>query len=148
MRAAVVLVMLAPLMCASCLTMGLPKSAKVESAPATPEPSRTGAADSRLVDSWELMYQVNDKGEQERPREKTRTVIEFTKEGRVVFNRLDGENSDHKKSRTGKYSLEKDEISITDDAGNSVKWPYTITGDTLVIVMPEVKKKFYWRRSR
>ena len=61
---------------------------------------------------------------------------------------MDKENSDKMKSRTGKYALDKNEISITDDMGNTVKWPYQVTADTLVIVMPEVKKKFYWRRFR
>jgi hypothetical protein len=51
-------------------------------------------------------------------------------------------------SRTGKYALDKEEISITDDVGNTVKWPYQVNADTLVIVMPEVKKKFYWRRFK
>ena len=53
---------------------------------------------------------------------------------------MDKENSDKMKSRTGKYALDKNEISITDDMGNTVKWPYQVTADTLVIVMPEVKK--------
>ena len=79
---------------------------------------------------------------------RSRTLIEFTDNGRVVFNRMDKETTDSSKSRSGQFSLVKDEISITDDAGNTVQWPYQITGDTLVLVMPEVKKKFYWQRVK
>lgn len=133
--------------CASCVGTGLSKSAKLEPGVTGPGPA-TAPEDKGLVDTWELLYQVNEKGDEERPKEATRTLIEFTKNGRVIFNRMDNENSDRVKSRTGKYSLDKAEISITDDDGNTVKWPYQITGDTLVLVMPEAKKKFHWRRFR
>ena len=103
--------------------------------------------DKSLADTWELLYQVNDKGDKEQPKESTRTLIEFTDKGQVIFNRTDKESPDTK-SRSGKYSLDKTEISITDDLGNTVKWPYQITGDTLVLFMPEVNKKFFWRRFR
>jgi hypothetical protein len=119
----------------------------VEPSPPSGEPSQA-ASDKNLLDTWELLYQVNEKGDEERPRDATRTLIEFTDKGQVIFNRMDKENSDKMKSRTGKYALDKSEINITDDVGNTVKWPYQITGDTLMIVMPEVKKKFYWRRFR
>jgi hypothetical protein len=125
----------------------MPKSPRVE----TGKPSSgtaEAAVDKNLVDTWELLYQENDKGEEERPREATRTLIEFTGRGQVIFNRIDKERSDAMKSRTGRYALEKEEISITDDVGNTVKWPYKVNGDTLVITMPEVNKKFHWRRFR
>lgn len=151
-RSASVLVCLAPLLFTSCLTTSLPKSARVEPNTTSPTASASttpqGSPDKKLVDTWELLYQVNDKGDEERPREATRTLIEFTDRGQVVFNRMDKENSDKMKSRSGKYAVEKEEISITDDAGNTVRWPYQVVGDTLVLVMPEVKKKFYWRRYR
>jgi hypothetical protein len=138
---------LVALLCASCITTTLPKSARVEPSPSSGEPSQA-SSDKNLLDTWELLYQVNEKGDEERPRDATRTLIEFTDKGQVIFNRMDKENSDKMKSRTGKYALDKSEINITDDVGNTVKWPYQITGDTLMIVMPEVKKKFYWRRFR
>lgn len=142
-----VLVVAVQLSCTSCLTMTMPKSPRVE--PGTPSSGTAEAAvDKNLVDTWELLYQVNDKGEEERPREATRTLIEFTNRGQVIFNRIDKEHSDAMKSRTGKYALEKEEISITDDVGNTVKWPYQVSSDTLIITMPEVKKKFHWRRFR
>jgi hypothetical protein len=131
--------------CASCVGTGLSKSAKLEPG-VTGSDSPVAPGDKGLVDTWELLYQVNENGDEERPKEATRTLIEFTKNGRVIFNRIDNENSDRVKSRTGKYSLDKAEISITDDDGNTVKWPYQILGDTLVLVMPEAKKKFHWRR--
>jgi len=130
-----------------------PKTAKLEggtSAPAvSPKSASVGnLSDKKVVDTWELLYQKNEKGEEERPREATRTLIEFTDRGQVIFNRVDKENSDKMKSRSGKFIVEGEEISITDDAGNTVKWPYQVSGDTLVLVMPEVKKSFYWRRYR
>jgi hypothetical protein len=138
--------LLIPLVCASCVSMGLSKTAQLEpsSGPAASEVQ----TDKSLVDTWELECQVNDKGEEEPPKESTKTRIEFTRGGKVIFNRMDNENSDLVKSRTGKYNVDKTEIHITDDAGNTVKWPYQVTGDTLTLVMPEVKKKFRWRRLR
>ena len=142
------LVALAPFLLSSCLTMTVPKSAKVDTTPTVPGSSTSAGSDGRVVAAWELMYQVNDKGDEERPRETTRTTLEFTNEGKVLFNRMDRENSSHKKSKTGNFILEKSEIRITDDSGNTVRWPYSIDGDRLVIVMPEVKKKFVWRKTK
>jgi hypothetical protein len=130
--------------------MSLPKTARLESGSSASQTSTSAGTtrDKGLVDKWELLYQVNDKGGEERPRESTRTLIEFTENGKVVFDRIDKESSDSRKSRSGQYTLANDEVKITDDAGNTVQWPYQLTGDTLVLVMPEVKKKFYWRRAK
>jgi hypothetical protein len=135
------------LSCVSCVGTGVSKSARVDPG-VTGSTALDAAGDKGIADTWELLYQVNEKGDEERPKEATRTLIEFTKTGQVIFNRIDNENSDRVKSRTGKYSIDRAEINITDDAGNTVKWPYQVTGDTLVISMPEVKKKFHWRRFR
>lgn len=148
-----ILMLLAPFVCSSCLTVAAPKTAKLEEGSAAPAVSQkpssvSNLSDKKVVDTWELLYQKNEKGDEERPREATRTLIEFTDRGQVIFNRVDKENSDKMKSRSGRYAVEGEEISITDDAGNTVKWPYQISGDTLVLVMPEVKKSFYWRRYR
>lgn len=139
------------LLCTSCLTMTLPKSARLEgSGSSSSSPNELGKLDKEktLLARWELLYQVNDKGVQEKPRESTQTLIEFLENGKVVFDRTDKENTDSRKSRSGKFTLVNDEISITDDAGNTVQWPYQISGDTLVLVMPEVQKKFFWRKVR
>jgi hypothetical protein len=112
------------------------------------ESTASSSMDKGLTDKWELMYQINDKGEEQKPREATRTVLEFTGNGEVIFNRMDKDSTDMSKSRSGKYTLDRDQIVITDDAGNTVKWPYTVTGDNLMISMPEVSKKFHWRRFR
>jgi hypothetical protein len=148
--ALIVYLCLTPFLCASCLSMSLPKISRDEPSAERRESSSgvDKSRDSGVVDKWELLYQLNDKGSEEKPRESTRTVIEFTGTGKVLFNRMDKEDLQNVKSRSGQYVLAKDEISITDDAGNTVKWPYQIMGDTLVLVMPEVKKKFYWRRMR
>ena len=61
-------VCLVALMCASCITTTLPKTASVEPGPSSREPSQT-SADKNLLDTWELLYQVNEKGDEERPRE-------------------------------------------------------------------------------
>jgi len=147
-----VMVCVAPFLCASCLSMSLPKSAKVQSpTDASETASNHGpgpTVDKGLVDTWELLYQKNDEGMEQRPRESTRTLIEFTERGHVIFNSMDRDNSDKVKSRSGKYSVNGERINITDDVGNTVSWPYQLAGDTLVLVMPEEKKKFYWRRFR
>ncbi len=120
-----------PLLCASCLSTGLVKPVSID--------------DTNLVDSWELLAQVNDKGEEDPPI--TKTVIEFTKDGELILTRTDKENSAPVKTKKGKYSINKGEITITDDEGNTATWPYQLTGDTLVVVTPE-QKKFRWRRLR
>jgi hypothetical protein len=141
-----------PFLYVSCLSMSLPKSAKVQSsAGSTQVPTRLepkASVDKGLLDTWELLYQVNDKGDQERPRESTRTLIEFTDRGQVIFNSMDKERSDRVKSRSGKYSVQENRINITDDVGNTVSWPYQLAGDTLILMMPEKNRKFYWRRFR
>ncbi|MDA8407987.1 MAG: lipocalin family protein [Deltaproteobacteria bacterium] len=137
--------------CSSCLTASMPKSARMDdeaqSGPEISGPS-AGNSDNSVVGKWELLYQINDKGERQNPKDQTKTQIEFTNNRQVIFNRFDNENSDSMKSRTGKYSVEKNQISITDDAGNTVKWPFQISGDSLIISMPEVNKKFHWSRVR
>jgi hypothetical protein len=135
-----VVLCLAALACGSCLTMTMPRTASVEPG--------AGAADKRIVDTWELLYQLNEKGDKELPTEGTRTLIEFTDKGRVIFNRIDKDNSDRVKNRTGKYSQENNEIVITDDSGNNVRWSYNVKDDTLEISAPELKKTFHWRRFR
>jgi hypothetical protein len=134
--------------CSSCLTASLPKSARLEDAQSNPNMSASlqGPGDKSVVGKWELLYQLNDKGERQNPRDQTKTQIEFTDNGQVVFNRIDNENADNVKSRTGKFTVDKNQISITDDAGNTVKWPFQIASDSLIISMPEVNKKFHWRR--
>jgi hypothetical protein len=128
--------------------MTAPKTAQVEAPPPKSEAPATEATDNRLVDTWELLYQVDDKGSEEVPKESTRTLIEFTRRGQVIFNRVDPKKAGSLKSRSGTYSLADNEIRITDDVGNSVRWPYKITGDRLVIMMPKAKKKFFLRRFR
>jgi hypothetical protein len=140
-------VCLAALVCASCITTTLPKTASVEPSPSSGGSSQA-AADKNLLDTWELLYQVDEKGDQKRPNEGTRTLIEFTDKGQVIFNRMDKENSDKMKTQTGKYAVDNSGVTITDDRGNTVKWPYQVTADTLVITMPEKKSKFFWRRFR
>ncbi len=135
------------LTCVSCLTASVPKSANMDT-PSSSSSNAQSSADRGLTDKWELLYQVNDKGEEQKPREATRTILEFTGSGEVIFNRMDKENTDASKSRNGKYTVDRDQIVITDDAGNTVKWPYQVSGDTLMISMPEVSKKFHWRRFK
>jgi ankyrin repeat protein len=115
---------------------------------AAPPGSPDRTIEANLLDTWELLSQVDENGNQERPKEGTRTLMEFTDKGQLILSRVDKDNSDKMKTRTGKYALDRNVISITDDVGNTVRWPYQISGDTIVIDMPEVKKKFYWGRFR
>jgi hypothetical protein len=150
------------LACASCLSMSIPKGAQVEPGGRTPgkdaaaAPGNAGGSnqtkaslrDPGIVDTWELLYQVNERGDQEQPTESVRTLLEFTDKGRVVFNKVDKDKSDTLKHQTGNYAVEKEEITITDDKGFSSRWPYQVSGDTLILVIPDQKKKFFWRRWR
>lgn len=131
----------------SCLSMAVSKGGGAESPSAVPT-KLVPPSDKRIVDTWELLYRVNEKGEEERPRESTRTLIDFTDKGRVIFNRIDKELSDRVATHSGRYSTENGEIRIIDDAGNGARWPYQITGDMLELYIPEDKKKFFWRRFR
>ncbi len=136
-------------MCVSCLTASLPKSARLDgAAPSNSELAQSDvrSSDRDILGKWELLYQINDKGDRQNPKDMTKTQIEFTSEGKINFKRLDDERSDSMKSRQGKYSIDKDQINITDDAGNTVKWPFVVTSDSLVISMPDQNKKFHWRR--
>ncbi len=130
------------LVCSSCFSTVAPKTAREEAPPRRP----MGPIDKNLVSTWELIHRVNDKGEQELPNEHKRTRLEFTDKGDVIFNTTETQADGPVKSKTGTYSLNKNEITITDEVGNTVNWPYTVADDILVITMPDLNKKFYWRR--
>ncbi len=120
------------LLCSSCL--GLTASKAPVSGP--------------LTDTWELMYLADEQGAQEKPPQSVRTLIEFTKDGQAVFKRIDKETSNVVKTQSGTYKVDGDRIILTDSEGPTVNWPYRITDDILVLTMPEVRKKFYWRRAK
>ncbi|MFC1834704.1 hypothetical protein ACFL2Q_08215 [Thermodesulfobacteriota bacterium] len=92
------------------------------------------------------MFRSDDSGAQERPRNTVRTLIEFMPDGRFKFERINSDEARMVRSKTGTYTLGRDEIMINDDQGNSVSWPCSVADDRMMIVMPELKKKFYWRR--
>jgi hypothetical protein len=101
-----------------------------------------------ITDTWELMYQIDEQGAQEKPPQSIRTLIEFTKNGQAVFKRIDKETSNVVKTQSGTYKVDGDRVIITDSEGPTVNWPYRITDDILVLTMPELRKKFYWRRAK
>ena len=138
------------ILCTSCVTITAPGSPNVKQNPNRPDGERhtEARADGKIVDTWELIYQINEQGDQELPRESTRTLIEFTDHGRVIMNRINKDTSDPVRSGIGKYVVHDDELSITDDGGRSVRWPYKITGDTLILSMPQAGKKFFLRRYK
>ena len=142
-----VLVCFLSLLCASCLSMTAPKSPRVE-AGSPRSASAALPADTLLVDTWELLSKVGANGAEELPTEGTRTLIEFTDKGQVIFNRIDKDSSGLTRSRKGSYTVDKNEITITDDVGNTAKWTYNIADDKLVIDAPEAKEKFQLRRFR
>jgi hypothetical protein len=132
--------------CAGCLGIAGPKDPKMESGGAA-----TVITDKSLIDTWEVVYRVDDKGEKKSLDPGTRTLAEFSDNGRLIMNSVYDEKSGKIKSRTGRYSVDGQTINIADNEGNTAKWPYEITGDTLVITMPDEKGKFhkvYWRRYR
>jgi hypothetical protein len=146
-----ILICLTLFLCASCITTTAPNKAQVkdQQRPVASRQSTRQSVDNKIVDTWELLYQINDKGDQQLPRDNVRTLIEFTDRGQVIMNRIDkGASSPQVTSKSGNYVLRENELNITDNVGRSVRWPYRITGDSLVISMPEEKKKFYLRRYR
>jgi hypothetical protein len=143
-RDARLLVCMVALLCSSCLSMTVPKSARMD-----PGSNAGGApADKRIVDTWELLYEVHDNGDKNPPKEGTRTLIEFTDKGRVIFNRIDKEHSDRVANRTGKYVQRNNEVAVTDDEGNTVTWPYSISGDAMILNPPDRKVTWHLRRFR
>jgi len=107
-----------------------------------------GIIDLNLLHTWGLLYKIDENGHEERPIEGTRTLIEFTDKGQLIFSKVDNGSSHQMKNRAGKYALNGNEISITDESGNTMQWVYQVSGDTLVIDMPDAKNKFYWGRFR
>lgn len=131
---------LVPLLWASCVTMSFPG---LKAGPAS------YSVDKNLISTWELLYQINDKGEKETVGpDKPRTLIEFTDKGRVIFNKIFRDNPDSLTSHQGTYTVDKGFLSITDHKGRTSRWPYEVAGETLITSMPERKEKFYWRRTR
>jgi YD repeat-containing protein len=128
--------------------MSVPKSARVDIPSSVAAPPGDAGRDTMLVDTWELMYQIDANGSQVRPEEGSRILIELTSDGRVIFKKVDKDQPENVKSRFGTYSPAHNEISITDDKGNSVKWAYEITGNTLTITWPKMNYKFVLRRAR
>lgn len=111
--------------------------------------SPEGAIDPNLMATWGLLSQTDEHGKNEqKPIENIRSLIEFTNKGVVVFRRIEKIASDQTQVRTGKYRIERNEVVITDEVGNTVRWPYKIADDKLTIVMSEFKKKYYWQRVR
>jgi len=147
-----IMVVLVPFLCTSCLSTSLPKGAKVDPGPLNSgSPTRLetkGAIDQGLVDTWEVQYLVDAKGDEEVPAEQKRILIEFTDKGQVIINKLSRDSPEGTKSRTGRYTLEGNQILITDDMGYNSKWTYELVGDRLVLVMPQENKKFHCRRFR
>ncbi len=171
-RGAKLLVFLAPVVCASCLSMTMPKKEPwTASDTSSQETEAVAVSDNRIVDTWELLYQVDESGEQQLPREGTRTLVEFTPNGRLIYNRVDRtrpvqvsaesesggyswpwqgskeESPPRLKTQTGTYRVQEGELNVTDGTNNT-RWPYRIVGDTLVIVIPKKKKQLHFRRFR
>ena len=128
------------LLCSSCFSTVATQTPREE----PPAPRPVVPTDKSLVGIWELIYQVDNKGDQDLPRQKTK--LELTDKGYVIFNRTNPQSQDEVKNKTGTYVLRNNEITITDEEGHRANWPYTLTDDILVITMPDVGKKFYWRR--
>lgn len=145
-RVVEVMICLIPLLWASCVTMSLPKTGQGDSGLKGPA---TYNVDKNLVSTWELLYQINDKGEKGLgPPDKPRVLIEFTDKGRVIFNKIYPDKPNALTKHQGTYTVDKGFITITDHKGQTSQWPYEVNGETLVTAMPERKEKFYWRRTR
>jgi hypothetical protein len=132
-------ILLSALLCCSCLGIGV-KNPQVDG-----DSGQFQVKDPKLVDKWELQYQVGDDGAQAKP-DKNRVLLEFTKSGQVILNIMDRENPSEVNTPTkGNYTTENGEITVTDKGLE--KWPYSVKGDTLRIYMPGKKQSFYWKRA-
>ncbi len=105
-----------------------------------------GDLESRLVGAWELIYWTNDKGEQQLPTNNSRTFLEFTDKGEVVFTGIGPRDPGTAGLKSGTYRLDNDEISVTDGTGQTAKWSYTVADDVLRVGLPEKQGGLYWRR--
>jgi hypothetical protein len=139
---AIMFVFCTALVCSSCFSTVASKNPREEP---RPRPRPVAPTDKTLVGTWELIYRVDNRGEQKLPEMKTK--LELTDKGTAIFNRTDPSKQGAVETTTGVYTLQQNEITITDDDGIKTNtWPYTLAEDILVITMPEVDKKFYWRR--
>jgi hypothetical protein len=140
------IMLMAVLLCVSCLSLTAPKDPRGDSDGGGGKP--IAGLDKNLVDTWELMSLTDDKGEQLFPAKSTRTLMEFTDTGRVIVNKTHKGPPETIKTDSGKYAmLGKDEISVTDKEGTAT-WPYHISGDTLEVTVQGGHMKHYWRRFR
>jgi hypothetical protein len=141
------IILLAVLFCASCLSLTAPKDPRVDADAGGGKP--IAGLDKNLVDTWELMYLTDDDGKEIYPDKSTRTLMEFTENGRVLVNTTYKGPPETVKTHPGKYAmLGKDEISVTDKDGTTASWPYQIKKDTLVTTVLGGNKKHHWRRFR
>lgn len=122
------------LICSSCVSLVVPK----------------GEGDTQynknLIDTWELMYQVDKNGDVSNPRKNIRVLMEFTDKGNFFLNWFDSDTSETLKSRSGRYTTEGNRVTIEDKDGNTDTWPYAFEDGKLVLALPAENKRFVWQR--
>ncbi len=139
-RAMVVLLCAVPFLCASCLALGIPKTPGLESPASLPE----GEIDERLIGTWEVQYRQSENGSKEYVW--SRTLIEFTDKGELIFNRVDREKEDKLKTETGRYTVVGDSIIVLDTEGHRGRWQYEVSEDNLVIMMSDKGEEIHCQK--
>jgi hypothetical protein len=136
----VVLLCAVPFLCVSCLGLGIPKTSGLESPASLPE----GEIDERLIGTWEVQYRQTDNGSKEYVR--SRTLIEFTDKGELIFNRVDREKEDQLKTEAGRYTVVGDSIIVLDTQGHRGRWQYKVSEDNLVIMMSDKGEEIHCQK--
>jgi hypothetical protein len=100
----------------------------------------------KLIDTWELMYQINEQGQRIDPGDDIRVLMQFTEDGRILMNWFDVKTSETLRSIDGSFKIEGDKVTIRVQAGNEKAWPYSFKDGKLILLWPSKNLSFIWRR--
>ncbi|MEW6350857.1 MAG: lipocalin family protein [Thermodesulfobacteriota bacterium] len=105
-----------------------------------------GSEDKTLVGTWELLYRMNEKGEQQLPHKTSRTFLEFTTKGEIAFTDIGRRGPGTEALKSGTYRIDGEEIVVTGDNGQVAKWPFVLADAVLRITLPDSRTGLYWHR--
>ncbi len=122
------------LMCCSCVSLVAPKGE-----------TEANYSDS-LIDTWELMYQIDENGEKKLPGdENVKLLMKFSEDGQLYESYYDVKESRELKSESISYKVQGNKLIIKDNKGNTATWVYSFKDGNLIILWSS-NKRFVWRR--
>lgn len=122
------------LICCSCVSLVVPKD---EQNPQSGE---------SLIDTWELLYQIDEKGQKKLPGdENVKLLMRFSDDGRLYESYYDVKESKEIKSESISYRVQGNKLIIKDNKGNTATWIYSFKDGKLIILW-STNKRFVWRR--